>query len=122
MCMLSDDVMRKEITVCQKDQLSKRFICDNAMIHDDELILINAELEGKTWDVVHFPLSTVESYYIKTIKNSMTKGQIQNKMREIYYRPVGAPDSYSKLEVLKGELEMCLYNLAIKELRDEDKQ
>ena len=48
--------------------------------------------------------------------------QVRNKMREIYYRPVGAPDSYPKLEVLKGELEHFLLELAIKELENEDKQ
>ena len=67
MCMLSDDFMRKEIIVCQMDQLPKNLTCERAITNNDDLILLNAEMDGVYWDEVHFSLSSLESYYIKTI-------------------------------------------------------
>lgn len=67
MCMSKSDVMRKEIIVCQMDQLPKNLTCERVITNNDDLILLNAEMDDVYWDEVHFPLSTLESYYIKTI-------------------------------------------------------
>lgn len=67
MCMLSDDVMRKEIIVCQMDQLPKKIICERVIINNDDLVLLSAEVDGIIWNEVHFPMSTIDSYYVRTI-------------------------------------------------------
>ena len=49
------------------DQLPKNLTCERVITNNDDLILLNAEMDDAYWDEVHFPLSTLESYYIKTI-------------------------------------------------------
>ena len=57
-----------EILVCQKDHLSARFVCERIVTSNGDLVLSNIETDdGVIWDSVHFPLNTIESYYIKTI-------------------------------------------------------
>ncbi len=64
-------MLKNNVIVCQKDHLPSRFTCELIKIQDGDLVLINAETnygDGTTvWDSVHFPLVTVESYYIKEI-------------------------------------------------------
>jgi len=57
-----------------------------------------------------------------TYKYSITKEQLQNKMSEIYERPIGDPNSYREVEALKRQLGLLLVKLATKELRNETKQ
>lgn len=59
--------MEKEIIVCQMDQLPKRLTCERVIINNDDLVLLNAEVDGVYWDEVHFPMSTIDSYYARTI-------------------------------------------------------
>lgn len=47
--------------------------------------------------------------------------QIRSKMFEILVRPIGDPNSYPELEVLKGQLERKCLELALKELKSEQK-
>ena len=57
-----------EIIVCQKDHLSVRFVCEVIKKQDGDLVLVNVETdEGVNWDYVHFPMNTIDSYYVRTI-------------------------------------------------------
>ena len=60
MCMLKNDVV-----VFQKDHLPVWITCEVIKIQDGDLVLLKAEVEDVIWGSVHFPLNTVERYYIK---------------------------------------------------------